>query len=75
MKRIIRSKYPSGDIAVLLKGPLKKRIKGEMNQNSNANSVSFFHFSDFLTQKEINYLQTAGKALNKFKNFKDKELY
>lgn len=46
-----------------------------MNQNSNVKSVSLFHFSDFLTQKEINYLQTAGKALNKFKNFKDKELY
>lgn len=67
MKRIIRSKYPSGDITILLKGPLKKkRIKGEMNQNSKVTSVSLFHFLDFLIQKEINYLQTVGKALNKF---------
>lgn len=46
-----------------------------MKQNSKVKSVNLFHFLDFLIQKEINYLQTVGKALSKLKIFKDKELY
>lgn len=77
MKRFIRSKYPYGDITILLKKSLKKkkRDKRGMNQNSKVKHVSLFHFLDFLSQKEINYLQTLRKVLNKLKNFKDKELY
>lgn len=52
MKRIIRSKYPSGDITILLKGAFKKKgIKGEMNQNSKVKSVRLFHFLDFLNSE------------------------